>query len=106
MLNAEGVMRMPKQDISTLASGTTAGYIGDDIGEVETYEPKKPGDTNVAPDLPSAQAAVKAAELALKRAQKALSYAEEKHSTWETEDPNAAKTPKPNERVVGGAAVP
>ncbi len=93
MIDASGVMRMPKQEVG---EGQKAGYVGEDTGQVETYDPPKPGDSNVKPSLDLAQARVKAAELALKVAQRDLDEAQK--ADKETPDKSG---PKP---VVGTTA--
>lgn len=67
-----GAVQMPRQEV---ADGQKHGYIGEDTGEVEVIDAKEPGYTNVTPDLPTAEARVKAAERELAAAQKSLGQA-------------------------------
>lgn len=101
MLNESGVMKMPKQELGEGKEGET-GYIGEDTGEVETFEAPEGGSSNAVPDLATAEARVKAAELNLEREERVLAQAKEADSKRKK---TAAKTPA-EKPVVGTAKTP
>lgn len=83
-------MMMPKQ---TVGKDQKHGYIGEDSGDVKTFEAPEAGSSNAIPDIATAEARVEVAKRELERAQKDLVAA--KQAKAEAKD-------KPPVGVVGG----
>jgi hypothetical protein len=87
MLNSEGLLRLPKQEVK---EGEKHGYIGESTGEVEVFEPTPPGNSNVVPDIGTAEARVKAAERALAATERDLAEARRRNAgPKKSEEPKA-----------------
>jgi hypothetical protein len=89
-----GKARYPKQEVNEKA-GQKHSYVGEDTGELETYEPPKAGNSNAVPDLETAEARVDSAKRALERAERDLDLAK-------SASKDAEKTKPASKPVVGG----